>query len=138
MSGPTQMYLNLPVKDLDRSKAFFADLGYGFEPNYTDEKAACLILAENMFVMLLSEAYFKGFTKKAVADAHSATEAIIGLSAQSRSAVDSIVKKALAAGGSPANEPYDYGKMYGWSFNDPDGHQWEYVWMADDFDPKAI
>ncbi|AUH41989.1 VOC family protein [Streptomyces sp. CMB-StM0423] len=130
---PHKIFVNLPVKDLDRSMAFFTALGYTFDENFTDENATCLVISDGIYAMLLTEPFFKGFTKKEIADAGTSTEAILALSVDSREAVDEIVDKALAAGGGVANEPNDQGFMYGRSFLDPDGHQWEIFWM----DPAA-
>src|SRR5690606_29566967 len=102
-------------------------------PNYTDENAACLILNDNTFAMLLTEPFFQGFTKKPVADARTSTEVLIALSADSREQVDSIVRTALENGGSEAGDPVDHGFMYQWSFQDADGHIWEVAYM----DPSA-
>ena len=126
---PTQIYLNLPVKDLDRSVGFFRQLGYSFDPKFTDDNATCMIVGENIFVMLLVEKFFQTFTSKAIADASRTTEAIVCLSADSRVAVDLLADKALAAGGTPSGELQDHGWMYGRSFQDLDGHLWEVVHM---------
>jgi predicted lactoylglutathione lyase len=126
---PQNIFVNLPVKDLQRSVEFFTKLGYTFNPQFTDENATCMIVGDNIFVMLLVEKYFKTFTPKAVADAKAATETIVALSAASRDAVDRIVETALAAGASRYAEPKDYGFMYQWGFEDLDGHIWEYLWM---------
>lgn len=130
----TMIFVNLPVKDLDTSKAFFTALGYSFNPQFTDENAACLVISDTIFAMLLVEPFFKGFTKKAIADTATTTEAILCLSAESREAVDTLVDTALASGGSPSGETQDQGFMYGRGFQDPDGHQWEIMWM----DPAAV
>ncbi|MEU2163215.1 VOC family protein [Streptomyces chengbuensis] len=123
------IFVNLPVKDLDASKAFWEAVGYTFNPQFTDETAACMVISDTIFAMLLTEARFKDFTKKDVADAATSTEVIVALSAESREKVDQLTDAALAAGGSPANEPQDHGFMYGRSFQDPDHHIWEVVWM---------
>ncbi|MFD4582785.1 VOC family protein [Streptomyces sp. NPDC058423] len=128
------IFVNLPVKDLDASKAFWEAVGYTFNPRFTDETAACMVISDTIFAMLLTEARFKDFTKKDVADAATSTEVIVALSAESREKVDRLTDAALAAGGSPANEPQDHGFMYGRSFQDPDHHIWEVVWM----DEKAV
>src|SRR5688500_11944708 len=108
---PHKIFVNLPVKDLDRSMAFFTALGYRF-----DENATCLVITDDIYAMLLTEPFFKGFTRKEIADAATSTEAILALSVDSRAEVDEIVDKALAAGGGVANEPNDQGFMYGRSF----------------------
>ncbi|GGT17993.1 glyoxalase [Streptomyces kurssanovii] len=123
------IFVNLPVKDLEASKAFWGKLGYSFNPQFSDESGACLVFSDTVFAMLLTEARFKDFTKKDIADAATSTEVILALSADSREKVDELVDAALAAGGSPSNEPQDYGFMYGRSFQDPDHHLWEVVWM---------
>lgn len=125
----TQIYLNLPVKDLKRSVDFFTALGFTFNPDFTDENATCMIINDNAFVMLLVEGFFKTFTSKDVADATGSTEAIMAFSVDSREAVDDTVRKALAAGGTPSQEVMDHGFMYNHSFQDPDGHLWEVMWM---------
>ena len=125
----TKIFVNLPVRELERSVAFFTKLGYTFNPQFTDENATCMIIGETIYAMLLVEKYFKTFTPKAVADAKKTTEAILALSLESREAVDAIVNKALAAGGTRYAEPKDHGFMYQWGFEDPDGHIWEYFWM---------
>ncbi|WP_461163273.1 VOC family protein [Arthrobacter sp. R4-81] len=125
----TQIYLNLPVKELNRSVEFFSALGFSFNPDFTDENATCMIINDNAFVMLLVEGFFKTFTSKSIADSTETTEAIMAFSVDSREAVDETVRKALAAGGSPSQEVKDYGFMYNHSFQDPDGHLWEVMWM---------
>ncbi|MFG3494024.1 VOC family protein [Streptomyces sp. NPDC047928] len=124
------IFVNLPVKDLEASKAFWTKLGYSFNPQFTDENAACLVFSDTIFAMLLTEPRFKDFTKKEIADASTSIEAILALSAESRAKVDELVDTALASGGSPANETQEMGDfMYGRSFQDPDHHTWEVVWM---------
>lgn len=125
----TKIFINLPVKDLERSKKFFTHLGYTFNQQFTDDKAACLILGENIYSMLITEPFFQTFTKKKVSDANTSTEVLIALDADSREEVDDMVKKAVEAGGSVYREPDDHGWMYGHSFADPDGHQWEVLYM---------
>ncbi|MEU9129422.1 VOC family protein [Kitasatospora sp. NPDC048540] len=125
----TKIFVNLPVKDLEKSKAFFAALGYAFNPQFTDDKAGCLVLGEDSFVMLLSEPFFATFTKKSIADTASSAEVIVALGVESRARVDELADAALAAGGTPSNGPSDQGFMYGRSFQDLDGHLWEVIWM---------
>ena len=125
----TQIFVNLPVKDLDKSKAFFASLGYSFNPQFTDENAACMVISDTIFAMLLTEPFFKNFTSKDIVDAKQSTEVLVCLSTNSRAEVDEIVRKAVAAGGRIYKEPQDYGFMYGHSFEDLDGHQWEFMFM---------
>ncbi|HWT23528.1 MAG TPA: VOC family protein [Solirubrobacteraceae bacterium] len=133
-SHSRSIFLNLPVKDLSASMAFFRALGFEFEEKFTDDSAACMVVGEQAFVMLLVESRFADFTTKPTADAQAATGAIIALSAEDRAGVDSFADAALAAGASPAKDPMDYGFMYSRSFHDLDGHQWEVLWM----DPQAI
>lgn len=126
----TKIFVNLPVKDLKRSMDFFTALGYTFNMQFTDEKAACLVISEDIYSMLLTEEYFQTFTpKKQVSDATKTTEAIIALSADSREAVDDILEKAVKAGATLYRDTQDHGFMYERSFADPDGHQWEILWM---------
>ena len=125
----TKIFVNLAVKDLDRSKAFFDRLGFTFNPQFTDETAACMVIADDIYAMLLTHPKFKEFTKKDIADAHNATEVLTCLSFDSKDEVNKIVDTAVAAGGTEAREPQDYGFMFGRSFNDLDGHIWEIIWM---------
>lgn len=126
-----QIFINLPVKDLDKSKAFFAALGYSFNPQFTDQNAACMIIAEDsIYAMLLVEDFFKTFTSKQIANAHEVTEALICLSCDSRGEVDAMVAKAVAAGGSAPRPPQDHGFMYAHGFDDIDGHSWELAYMS--------
>jgi hypothetical protein len=132
-----QIFVNLPVKDLERSKAFFAALGFGFNPKFTDENAACMIIEDGSnYAMLLVERFFSTFTSKPIADATKSTEVLVALSLESRAAVDAMVAKARAAGGSVPNQPKDYGFMYQHGFDDPDGHGWEVFYMSGE-PPKA-
>lgn len=124
-----QIFVNLPVKNLERSKAFFTRLGFGFEPKFTDEKAACMVIGENIFAMLLVEKFFQGFTRRPVADATHSTEVLVCLSCESRAEVDRLVAQAVAAGGEAPRAPQDHGFMYGHGFEDLDGHVWELVYM---------
>ena len=124
-----KIFVNLPVKNLDDSVAFFTKLGFEFNPQFTDEHATCMVLSDEAFVMLLVEDFFTTFTTKAVCDSATHIEAILALSASSREEVDDLVGNALAAGGQPAGDPVDQGFMYGWSFQDLDGHVWEVIWM---------
>lgn len=128
----SQIFVNLSVKDLDRSVAFFTQLGYSFNPKFTDENATCMILGDNCFVMLLVEPFFQGFTPKAIADAHKTTEAIIAVPLDSRAAVDALADKALAAGAIVSSKPMDHGFMYQRGYQDLDGHLWEVFYMDPD------
>lgn len=125
----TKVFINLPVKDLNKSVDFFTALGYKFNPQFTDEKAACMIISDNIFAMLLTETYFKTFTAKPVADATAATEVLIALDAGSRDDVKQTVARAKELGATIYAEPQDHGWMYQHSFADLDGHQWELVYM---------
>lgn len=125
----TQIFVNLPVKELKRSVEFFTRLGYAFDPNFTDENATCMIVGENIYVMLLVESFFKTFTRKELCDATRSTEAIVCLSADSRAKVDELVAKAVAAGATTPMDSKDYGFMYQHGFQDLDGHLWELVYM---------
>ena len=129
-----KIFVNLAVRELKQSMEFFGKLGFQFNPQFTDDKAACMIVNEEAYVMLLTEPFFKTFTKREICNTSSQTEGLFALSCNSRAEVDEMVKKAIAAGGKHAMEPLDHGFMYGWSFYDPDGHHWEVLWM----DPKAI
>ena len=125
----TQIFVNLPVKDLNKSVEFFTKLGFKFNPQFTDENATCMIIGEESFVMLLVEKFFQTFTKKKIADATKTTEVLIALSADSREKVDDIVNKAIEGGGTLYNDTQDQGWMYQRSFQDLDGHQWELIYM---------
>jgi uncharacterized protein len=124
----TKIFINLPVKDLHRSIDFFTELGFTFDKRFTDDKAACLVISDDIYAMLLTEPFFKSFTSKEIADSNQSTEAILALGVQSRERVDELVDKALAAGGSPAGDTQDQGFMYGRSFQDPDAHNWEVIY----------
>jgi predicted lactoylglutathione lyase len=127
----TQMiFVNLPVSDLPRSRAFLEALGAVNEPKFTDETAACMTLSESIHVMLLTHDKFSQFTPRPIADAKQASEVLLCLSSESRESVDSTVERAVAAGGTADPAPkQDYGVMYGRSVADPDGHVWEIMWM---------
>jgi len=128
------IFVNLPVKDLNATKAFFADLGFSYNPQFSDEKAACMIVEENISVMFLQQDYFRTFINGEIADPAKGVEVLNCLSCDSRQAVDDIVAKALAGGGKPWKPVADHGWMYGWSFQDLDGHVWEVMYA----DPAAI
>lgn len=125
-----QIFVNLPVKDIERTRAFFSALGFEFEPKFSDEKALCMVISDSIFAMLLHEDFFKTFTRKPVADAKQSTEVLVCLSCDSRAQVDQLVAKAVAAGGSAPMLVQDLGFMYGHGFEDLDGHQWELVHMS--------
>jgi uncharacterized protein len=123
------IFVNLPVKDLDKSKAYFAKLGYTFNPQFTDETAACMVISDTIYAMLITHARFSDFTSKAIADSQKTTEVLIALSCESKEEVAKIADAAMAAGATQAKEPQDYGFMVVRSVNDLDGHIWEYMWM---------
>jgi predicted lactoylglutathione lyase len=126
---PRKMFVNLPVRDLHKSMEFFSTLGFAFNPKFTDEKAACMIVSDEAFVMLLTEPFFKMFTHRRLCNTATDTEGLFALSCRSRAEVDEMVNTAIAAGGKRAMEKQDHGFMYGWSFHDLDGHHWEVIWM---------
>ncbi|QHS54395.1 VOC family protein [Mucilaginibacter sp. 14171R-50] len=130
----TQIFVNLPVKDLDKSVAFFTKLGYTFNPQFTNENATCMIISDTIFVMLLVEPFFQTFTTKEIINANKAVECIICLSADSKDAVNDMVEKAEAAGARIPKPATDYGFMYQHSYEDLDGHIWEFAWM----DPNGM
>ena len=129
-----EIFVNVPVRDLEKSKAFFAGLGFTFNQQFTDDKAACMIISDKAYVMLLIEPFFRGFTDNEICDTTKNTEALLALSCTSRAEVDQMVRKAIDAGGRPAKDAMDHGFMYAWSFYDLDGHHWEVLWM----DPAAV
>jgi predicted lactoylglutathione lyase len=124
-----QIFVNLPIKNMERSKAFFGALGFSFNPQFTNEQGACMVIADGIYAMLLIEPFFQTFTKKPIADATKSTEVLVCLSCESRAEVDELVKKAVAAGASAPNAPQDHGFMYGHGFQDLDGHIWELAYM---------
>ncbi|MDU0342644.1 VOC family protein [Bosea rubneri] len=130
---PQMIFVNLPVKDLAKSMDFFKALGFSFNPQFSDETGACMVISDTIFAMLLTHEKFAGFSPKPIADTEKTTEVLIALSRDDRAAVDAIVAAALAAGGSTFSEPQDHGFMYGRAFRDLDGHVWEAFWM----DPAA-
>jgi len=124
-----QIFVNLPVRDLKRSVDFFTALGYRFNPQFTDERATCMIVGDNIFVMLLVKDFFEAYTGRPIADTSKVTETIISLNAPDRAGVDEMVRKAKAAGASVPKTPTDHGFMYQHGFLDPDGHMWDYFYM---------
>ena len=130
----TRIFVNLPVRSLDASVRFFTALGYKFDPQFTDETATCMIVSDDIFVMLLTEEKFKTFTPKPVADATKSTEVLLALQLDSKASVDEMVRKARSAGGTTPMEAKDYGFMYQHGFQDLDGHLWELFHM----DPGAM
>jgi len=123
------IFVNLPVKDLDRSKAFYSALGYPINPTFSNDDAACHVISEHIVLMVLREPFFQTFINKPIADTQATAAVINALSAVSREAVDEQVEKALKAGGTEPQPPRDYGFMYQRSFQDPDGHLWEVAHM---------
>jgi uncharacterized protein len=130
----TKIFVNLPVQKLDRSIDFFTKLGFTFNPQFTDETATCMIVSEDIFVMLLTHEKFQTFTPKAICDATKSTEVLVCLSTESRKEVDEMVERAIAAGGTTYNQPQDHGFMYAHGFQDLDGHIWELAYM----EPSAV
>ena len=129
-----KLFINIPVNDLARSKEFFSTLGFSFNRQFTDDKAACMVVNDDAYFMLLTEPFFRTFSDREPVDPKRYTGSLFALSCRSRAEVDEIVRKAIDAGGSHAKDPIDEGFMYGWSFYDIDGHHWEVLWM----DPNAI
>ncbi|QKV96269.1 VOC family protein [Streptomyces sp. NA02950] len=128
------IFVNLATNDLETSKKFFTELGYSINPQFTTDDCACVVISETIVAMLLTKQRYQDFTSKEIADSTKTSEVLLCLSAESRAKVDELADKALAAGGTPAGDPQDHGFMYGRSFQDPDGHTWEVVWM----DPAAV
>lgn len=129
-----QIFVNLPIKDLDKSKAFFEAIGYTINPQFTNEQAASVVISDTIYAMLLTEPFYQTFTPKQIADARTTSEALLALGVESREAVDTLVDKALAAGATEPREAQDHGFMYSRAFDDLDGHGWEVVWM----DPATV
>jgi predicted lactoylglutathione lyase len=125
----TKIFLNLPAKDLNKTIEFFTKLGFKFNPQFTDENATCMIVGEDIFVMLLVEKFFKTFTEKEICDTSKNIEVIVALSVEGREKVDQMINKAIEAGGRESREPQDHGWMYGRSFEDINGHIWEIIYM---------
>jgi len=130
----TKIFVNLPVKDLAKSVDYWTRIGFGFNAQFTDDKATSMVISDDIYVMLLVEDRFKDFTAKELCNTATHTEAILALSADSREDVDALCDQALEAGGRPSQEPIDEGFMYGRSFQDIDGHLWEVIYM----DPAAL
>jgi len=129
-----QIFVNLPVKDLGKTIEFFKKLGFEFNPQFTDENATCMVVNDNILVMLLVEKFFKTFTQKEICDTTKNTEVIIALSTESREKVDQMLDNVIKAGGKESRKPQDHGWMYGRSFEDLNGHLWEIIYM----DEKAL
>ena len=132
-----QIFVNLPINDMQKSQAFFKKLGYSFNPDFTNDQGACMVVSDDIYVMLLVTDFFQTFTGKPVADANKSTEVLIALSCDSRAEVDDLVARALAAGGSAPRQPQDHGFMYAHGFEDLDGHIWELVYMVPGEMPEA-
>ncbi|GJQ32371.1 MAG: extradiol dioxygenase [Ignavibacteriaceae bacterium] len=130
---PRKIFVNLPVKDLQRSIDFFTALGFTFNQQFTDEKATCMVISDDIYAMLLTEERFLNFTNKKIADAFTSTEVLLSLTCESREEVDELVSKALSAGGSAPNPKQEYDFMYAHGFQDLDGHIWEVFWMDPDY-----
>lgn len=124
-----KIFVNLPVKDLPKSMAFFTALGFTFNQQFTDETAACMVISEEIYTMLLTEKKFKDFIPNTICDAKQSTEVLICLTSESRAELDETVRKAVAAGGTVFRKPQDHGFMYQHSFQDLDGHIWELFYM---------
>jgi uncharacterized protein len=131
---PHKLFVNIPVRDLQRSIDFFETLGFTFNTQFTDATATCMLVGEDAYFMLITTEKFRDFSKRPVGDPRKETNALFAISVNSRAEVDALVNKAVAAGGSHAADSQDHGFMYTWSFYDPDGHHWEVFWM----DPKAV
>jgi len=129
---PTTIFVNLAVGDLPRSRVFFESLGYSVNEGFSDENAVSIVISDTITAMLLTREFFAEFTSKSIIDATTSTEVQLALSAESKEEVDSVFEKAIAAGATPAGEQ-DHGFMYSKSFDDLDGHHWDFVWM----DPEA-
>lgn len=128
---PTKIFVNLPVRNLDETVKFFMQMGFQFDPKYTDENATCMIIDKDIYAMLLVDRFFKNFTKKEIADTDSQTEAIFALSVDSRQKVDEMLKNAINAGAKEYREPENHSWMYGRSFEDLNGHLWEIIYMEE-------
>lgn len=135
----TKIFVNLPVKDLKKTMEFFGNLGFKFNPMFTDENAACMVISEDIYSMLLTEKFFKNFIPgREICDTSKSTESLVALSLESRAQVDEMIRKAVAAGGSEYREKQDYGWMYGRAFKDINGHIWELGYMDMDSIPEEM
>ncbi|WP_347050507.1 VOC family protein [Flavobacterium olei] len=132
----TKIFLNIAVKDLNRSIAFFTELGFSFNEKFTNDKGTCMIVGENINVMLLVEEFYQTFTKKQICDTKTTSEVLIAISVDSREQVDEIMQKAVKAGGTDYNQANDYGWMYQKTFLDIDGHHWEVFYMDENNIPS--
>lgn len=134
----SEIFVNLPVKNLQRSIDFFTELGFTFDQRFTDDTATCMILGDNIYAMLLTHEKFQSFTNKPIADAGKTTEVLIAVNLESKEEVNEMVEKAKAAGGTIYSEPQDHGWMYQRAFADPDGHQWEIIWSDESLLPDDM
>ena len=132
-----QIFVNLSVKDLNKTIKFFTKLGFKFNPKFTDENATCMIIGKNIFAMLLVERFFKTFIKKEIANASKTTEVLLALTAENREEVDEMINKVIYAGGKETREAQDHGWMYGRAFEDLDGHIWEIFYMDESKMPSG-
>lgn len=130
---PTSLFVNLPTQDLDRSKSFFEALGWTINPAFTDENAACVVITEHHYLMMLKPEFFSQFTDKPIADPRQSCQVEVAFDVESREAVDAMMERALASGGREPKDPQDHGYMYGRDFEDPDGNLFSVFWM----DPVA-
>lgn len=138
---PTEIFVSLPTSDLERAKAFFTGLGWTINPNFTDENAACVVIDERLYVMILTREFFATFTYKTIIDPATAAQVQVALSRESREEVDALIEKAKAAGGREHGEAQDYGFMYSRDFEDPDGNVFGALWMdpvAAEIGPEAF
>ena len=126
-----QIFVNLPIENMARSQTFFKALGYAFNPKFTNDQGACLVVGDNLFVMLLAKDFYATFTTKTIADARTTSEVLVCFSCDSREEVDTLVAKAVAAGATTPRPVQDLGFMYSHGFDDLDGHTWEFVHMVD-------
>jgi len=129
----TEIFVNLTTTDLPRAKKFFEGLGWSINPNFTDDNAACVVIDEHIYLMVLVREFFATFTSKPLSDPRTFAQTQTSLSVESREAVDAFLEKVIAAGGTEPRDPQDYGFMYSRDFEDPDGNEFGILWM----DPKA-
>ena len=137
----TQIFVNLPTSDLERSKAFYTGIGWSINPNFTDENAACVVIDENLYLMILTREFFATFTDKPIVDPRTSLQVETAFSRDSREAVDAIFEKVIVAGGTKHRETQDYGFMYARDFEDPDGNLFSALWMdpvASELGPEAF
>ncbi|WP_316634225.1 VOC family protein [uncultured Flavobacterium sp.] len=134
----TKIFLNLPVKDLNHSVSFFTNLGFSFNPQFTNDKGACLIVGKNISAMLLAEEFYKTFTNKEICNSETTNEVILSVQIESREKVDQIIENAIKNGGTEYDEAKDYGWMYYRSFFDLDGHHWEFSVINEDQIPDKM